>query len=806
MSRKQSLSIGLFIALGGAVFYALVRLALFGSLNLSQVLGPLVFILIVSTVGLFARPYHDRKHVLFTDGTILLVAITVVITGVYAMFPNTAAAWALAFVACGSAASLFLAFFPERNRLLQFFMTVLLAVGVAAIPVMVEQVEDRFSREEFFAAVDAVFLVLPGLIIGLILVSWRNLYVPETGRFRLRTPVVTVFIVLFVTGLSLFFVRAYQTSFFPQFAMDPGFGISEEEPYLCETLQPSGELYTSEEVKERLVQILAEKPNKIAPDYAFLGLVTAEKDWLDAYREAFLQEVAGGMFTLPANSIKYDQYLAGQRIYFYLEVVRRYPELFSQGEQARVSDWIAAVNARALAPGWVDLLYSISFSKLPDGPYENQENGLGLLSLIQANGLVTGELSAKNAAYLEDHLSGWQARFRNSDDAVNYQPEWIENAWHQSFIMASYNFGNVELAFEWLLLQTPPSGAPLQYNHLGIFTMASLGSLAYSLTGDPSYIWLIGRAGDYLLENGRSFSARPGMELAVNGEGAAPDEGSCLLYGNSGLPNQAGPLLPDKLVFRDGWEEDDKFLLLNLRFTGWHRYKASNSVISLQKGAPIVVEDNHGEIFRWLPAGRSLFRDKRIPRENLNGLVVPKFGMDRVVHTLVGSDSSWAQNVPFTAEVREVDFGEEFDRAVIVLPDWNGWTHERTIWFYHDGPILFFDQVVGPVDNRAGITWHFSGARQVGDERFRINNTDWGDVEIIMVHSGEAETVRDEDSDLMNILLLNEGAFEAVTVFLFDRWLGSSLVFDEDGRTILIQSGSDQIQIDAPAAINSAQD
>ena len=43
-------------------------------------------------------------------------------------------------------------------------------------------------------------------------------------------------------------------------------------------------------------------------------------------------------------------------------------------------------------------------------------------------------------------------------------------------------------------------------------------------------------------------------------------------------------------------------------------YKATNAITLLYQGTPLVIGSMTGESFGWLPKGRSLFRDKRIPR------------------------------------------------------------------------------------------------------------------------------------------------------------------------------------------------
>ena len=110
-----------------------------------------------------------------------------------------------------------------------------------------------------------------------------------------------------------------------------------------------------------------------------------------------------------------------------------------------------------------------------------------------------------------------------------------------------------------------------------------------------------------------------------------------MIYGNSGLPEQTGPLAADKVVLRNGWDADDLYVMLNLRFSGWHRYKASNAISLIYAGAPLVEEQYTQEAIPWLPTGRALVRDKRIQIEQLNTLLIKRSGLDAVLNTL----NSW---------------------------------------------------------------------------------------------------------------------------------------------------------------------
>ena len=116
------------------------------------------------------------------------------------------------------------------------------------------------------------------------------------------------------------------------------------------------------------------------------------------------------------------------------------------------------------------------------------------------------------------------------------------------------------------------------------------------------------------------------------------------------------------------------------------------------------------DIFRrasgWLPEGRSLFRDKRIPRENLNGLVIKKGRTGFGLFWLTGLGGPWAQDPPAYAQVEQFETGALLDTCTTSLKDWHGWHHRRKVLFYREGPVVIVDQAQGPADQEGALRWH----------------------------------------------------------------------------------------------------
>jgi hypothetical protein len=670
-----------------------------------------------------------------------------------------------------------------------------LAVLGVGMPLALGLHETHFAEEEFFIAVEGLLLAVLWAIFHLAVnfkqqASPASAYAPKIWRGVFAG-------LLLVEGLgTLLVVRGYQRSFYPLTA--PTFpGISAETPFLCGEVAPSEITYAGETVFQNWLARVAAKSDKQVMDTAFLALGTGDGVWAEDFRTGIWAEAEAGRFTHPANSVKYDQYLAGQRAYFYLTVRAAFPDLFSPAEQQKIETWFWAINRRAQTTEWIDWFYALALGTSPAGPYENQENGAGLLALLETGGLADPALSAQNRAYLAANPRGWQTRFRVTDDAAVYQPEWIENAWFQAQYGQATDAEKMEQSFAWLLRLALPDGAPLQVNHVGQAAVEHYALLGAALLKEEEYVWLAGRAGEWLDAAGRVPVVRPGMELAPMQQGTSPTVGSCLLYGDSGLPTQVGPLAPDKLVFRSGWDPDDVYVLVNLRFTGWHRYKATNSVTMLYQEGALAFENLSGETSPWLPEGRSQFRDRRIPRENLNGLLIPRTGMSAVLYALTGFGSPWAQDPPYYAQVTRFENLPGHDVSTSVIENWRGWRHARTVHFFHAGVVVILDEAHGPARSAARLGWHFVTTGQPDGGRLALGDPAWAEVVLLPVDGATVafESVPGEVPHVQAFYLApDSGHLQTATVFLTQDWVGAEVTLTEQG-TVQVVLGEKWIEV-----------
>jgi hypothetical protein len=213
-----------------------------------------------------------------------------------------------------------------------------------------------------------------------------------------------------------------------------------------------------------------------------------------------------------------------------------------------------------------------------------------------------------------------------------------------------------------------------------------------------------------------------------------------------------------------------------------------------------------GESFTWLPSGRRFFRDKRVPRENLNGLTVERSGMGAVLYTLTGIGGPWAQDPPFYARVESFITGADLDSSQTVIENWHGWTHRRNIYFYPRGPVVVYDQANGPQGRSqdAALFWHvpLSFEHQAGS-RFSLRSApNPAEMLLLPVSSEIMPEVSPAQDGLSTITIQapGEGELSLVTIFLTREWSGAQATIQTEGgqRILQIDRASEQIQLPLP--------
>ena len=117
-------------------------------------------------------------------------------------------------------------------------------------------------------------------------------------------------------------------------------------------------------------------------------------------------------YTQPAGSVKWDQLLAAQTLYYYKTVSEIKPDLFTQADTEKINAWIEAINKRAQTDVLVDWMYALAFSHKPVGAYLNQDIGAGLYALLNQLPAIDTSWQNENAEFLNEHPRGWEQGFR----------------------------------------------------------------------------------------------------------------------------------------------------------------------------------------------------------------------------------------------------------------------------------------------------------------------------------------------------------------------------------------------------------
>ena len=281
---------------------------------------------------------------------------------------------------------------------------------------------------------------------------------------------------------------------------------------------------------------------------------------------------------------------------------------------------------------------------------------------------------------------------------------------------------NSRRSFEWILLQWPPSGISPAYNARFTDTPFDVMVLGASIFRDGRYKWLAERM--LSIEIGNSESRHgPIIGLSYWDDeivSVKPSTSSDYIKGSGGIAQKPSPLLPDKIVFRDGWDQGSLYALLNLRFSGWHSYKASNSFVLITYGKPFVVEEVYFTHYPWLPEAIADYRDKKIDRIQLNGFQIEAEGLEREIYAITGVGSRWSQDPPRFANVF---FFYQMPMTVFsktAILNWHGWNHYRISILLEKECLVVFDYAKGDHPRTVAITWNLKGYAQQEDQRIRL--------------------------------------------------------------------------------------
>lgn len=396
-------------------------------------------------------------------------------------------------------------------------------------------------------------------------------------------------------------------------------------------------------------------------------------------------------------------------------------------------------------------------------PYDNQEIGVGACVLLAR---MFGERDPELAKGLYDladsRVVGWEKKNGNLDDTLFYTPIFAKVLYFYALYRPKpewLTLDNCRQTFEGVLQQQPGNGIYTLYNWTQYGSAAEMMALGARLFGDGRYKWMANRFLQERLEKRNSrmqYAARDiteeRLDTELEGEANAelcqvikeelkhkerydhvwegvtdnifhlwlfwddeikpiqPHQGSMLLEKSAGQgrwPYDPEPLLPDKIVLREGWEGNDMFALLNLwggqnspsARTVSHRYPASNEIISLVCGEQFLVQ-NIDQVTRDIFIKRSELNAFNLKR-NGNWISAPL-----QEHNTPGSYPALMQ---YNAEVRFFESFQEVDGSKSTMYEYYGWTNERTCLMCKGRYLVVFDQSFGTVEETGGVRWHLQG-------------------------------------------------------------------------------------------------
>ncbi|MDR2552257.1 MAG: hypothetical protein LBD31_03705, partial [Treponema sp.] len=396
-------------------------------------------------------------------------------------------------------------------------------------------------------------------------------------------------------------------------------------------------------------------------------------------------------------------------------------------------------------------------------PYDNQEIGIGVCTVLAELFKDRDPALTENFHALSDsRLVGWEKKNGNLDDTLFYTPVFCKVMWFYAHYRGREDLlrlENCRASFENVLQQQPGNGIFMLYNWTQYGSAADMMALGASLFQDGRYKWMACRFIQERLEkrNRRqryacrnitteSLAAEYGpegnkeLEVVIAEELSRGDRYDHVWEGltdnifhlwyfwddslpperprNYGIalektagqgrwPHDPEPVLPDKVVFREGWAENDLFMIMNLwggqnspaGETVSHRYPASNEIISLVCGEQFLTQNIN-----------QITRDVHIHRRELNAFCLKK--NREWLNAAQNGEGTFgvypALNL-YNAELRFFAAFPEVEASKSTLYDYHGWTNERTILYRRGRYAAVFDQCFGPAEAEGGVRWHLQG-------------------------------------------------------------------------------------------------
>lgn len=426
-------------------------------------------------------------------------------------------------------------------------------------------------------------------------------------------------------------------------------------------------------------------------------------------------------------------------VWLYIRESSYFERIFTSGNIEVVEDWI---YKRA------QLMYEDRDKEVYKTfrPYDNQEIGIGAVAVLARVLEEKDPELSKNLLELADQrLVGWESKLGNPDDTLFYTPILIKNLYFYAIYRSDLDmlgYKNLRKTFESFLQKTSANGLVTLYNWMFAYSYPDMMALGAKLYNDGRFKWMANkilqerieeRPGRYAYSVSKidenklkelDATERAVIEKEIEKkdkydhvwEGLAsnifhlwlfwednitpvrPNTNSVLLEksaGDNSWPLEAGPIIPEKIVFRDGWNDDDLHVILNLwggknhsiSDKNYHRYPATNEIITLNYKEPFLVQ-----------ATNIMSRDVNVKREELNAFNIKR-------------NDQWLNEHEKTYNGK-INFFEKLDIADLSktkLSEYFGWENERTCILVKNNYFIVFDYCYGAQKDDIGVLWHLKG-------------------------------------------------------------------------------------------------
>ena len=110
-------------------------------------------------------------------------------------------------------------------------------------------------------------------------------------------------------------------------------------------------------------------------------------------------------------------------------------------------------------------------------------------------------------------------------------------------------------------------------------------------------------------------------------------------------------------TFRKTINNKELFILVNLRSHGWHKYNSTGSIIMVNYGDEILIQDHLKNIIHnWLPKGKSKHRDKKISIEEITNYINNAKGISQIFYKLTGVEN--LKNISYQPFAKNVEINK----------------------------------------------------------------------------------------------------------------------------------------------------